>query len=764
MSSLANTDFPSAQTIVVSVVLIGVPLVAFFVMYAPKLRSLPFGQPEKDSETAPRRNWILFENGKKGDLVTSPNPDIKVALDVIRQSARKYGSQLALGQRKFLGNVKESKKITRKVGGQLITEDKEWSYFNLGPYHWRTFSEVQHNVALIGSGLSKLGLQKGETVMLYASTGRNWIETAHGSFWAGARVATAYDTLGASGLAFSLGETNAKFVFTHPDLLPTIVSIKSQTPDLRFIILGPAPLSNISPDAKAVEALTGAGIKVMWIDELKELGGGVKEAEDVFKGTPSLPEPVDVTQEDIALIMYTSGSTGTPKGVVITHRNVVAAMGGGDHIIGRNRNPKDNFYLAFLPLAHILEFTAEHSVGYRHSASRICFEMFSNMLSSYDFKILSNGMSIGYGTPKTLTAASVRNCEGDIMELKPTIMAGVPMVWDTVMKGIRDQVDNMPATTQKIFWWAFEAKWWCLERGLPTFLFDALVFNKIKARVGGRLQWALSGGALLSSSSQKFLWTTIAPVVQGYGLTETCAVLSIQDPTHVALGIAGEPLPSVEVKLIDVPDANYFVKNLPNPQGEILVRGGNIIKEYFKNPTATAEVLTPDGWFMTGDIGELLPDGTIRVIDRRKNLIKLAHGEYVALEKLESLYKLSKFVGNMLLHADILQTYIVGIVLPAEPALRKAAIELGLVKPDQFTTLDELAAMPELRKVVMDNFKSIVKEQGLKGSDIVGNIRLVGGEWTPQNGMLTAAQKIKRKDVVGKYQNLVSEMYEEGKM
>jgi long-chain acyl-CoA synthetase len=173
-------------------------------------------------------------------------------------------------------------------------------------------------------------------------------------------------------------------------------------------------------------------------------------------------------------------------------------------------------------------------------------------------------------------------------------------VWDGVRKGIALQFSKFPPFAQKIVNTLIDLKWWLMERNLPTVILDMILFNKVKANLGGRLRAALSGGAPISKDTQRFLSTLICPIIQGYGATETCGVIAVQVPPRVILGVVGEPVPCGEIKLVDVPDAGYFSSNQPYPQGEIWIRGDNVMRGYYKKPELTKEALTDDGWFMSG--------------------------------------------------------------------------------------------------------------------------------------------------------------------
>ncbi|KAJ3080640.1 long-chain fatty acid-CoA ligase [Rhizoclosmatium hyalinum] len=289
---------------------------------------------------------------------------------------------------------------------------------------------------------------------------------------------------------------------------------------------------------------------------------------------------------------------------------------------------------------------------------------------------------------------------------------------------------------------------------------DAIVFNKIKDQVGGRLKFALSGGAPTPKSTQQFLSVTCVKTINGYGMTECSAVLALQEVVQcTTLGITGAPVTSVEVKLVDVPDAGYRSTNIPKPQGEIWVRGASIMKGYFKQPELTKEILTDDGWLMTGDIAEMNKDGTLQIIDRKKNLVKLANGEYIALEKLESNYKTSKFVQNICVHADSEQSYAVALIQPIEKEIRTIAAPLYPDTDINGVDYDELCRRKEVRDAVLASLKDIAKKVGFKPAEIVGQVFICHEEWTPQNGLLTAAMKLQRKQIINKYAQEVRVMY-----
>jgi long-chain acyl-CoA synthetase len=250
---------------------------------------------------------------------------------------------------------------------------------------------------------------------------------------------------------------------------------------------------------------------------------------------------------------------------------------------------------------------------------------------------------MGYGSPKTLSDVSVRNCKGDIRELKPTVLVGVPAVWETVKKGIVAKVNQGNPLVKSLFWSALGTKSFLMSTGLPgAAVLDALVFKKVKEATGGRLRICMNGGGPIAKDTQRFISLAITPMGSGYGLTETTAMGALMDPCHWTDQALGDIPSSIEVKLVDFADAGYYTTNKP-PQGEIWIRGAPVADGYYENDKETQESFTGDGWFKTGDVGEWDSNGHIKIIDRKKNLVKTLHGEYIALEKVRSCFRLVSF-------------------------------------------------------------------------------------------------------------------------
>lgn len=243
---------------------------------------------------------------------------------------------------------------------------------------------------------------------------------------------------------------------------------------------------------------------------------------------------------------------------------------------------------------------------------------------------------MGYGSPKTLSDSSVRNCKGDIREFRPTILVGVPAVWESVKKGIIAKVNQGNALVKNLFWGALAAKGFLMSNGLPgSAILDAVVFKKLKDATGGRLRICMNGGGPIAKETQRFISMAITPMIGGYGLTETTGMGALCDPVHWTDNALGDIPSSIEIKLVDFAEAGYYAVNKP-PQGEIWIRGDPVFQGYFENEKETQEALSSDGWFKTGDIGEWDQNGHLRLIDRKKNLVKTINGEYIALEKVGS--------------------------------------------------------------------------------------------------------------------------------
>jgi long-chain acyl-CoA synthetase len=337
---------------------------------------------------------------------------------------------------------------------------------------------------------------------------------------------------------------------------------------------------------------------------------------------------------------------------------------------------------------------------------------------------------MGYGNPKTLSDASVKNCAGDIREFKPSVLIGVPAVWESIKKGVIAKVSAGSPIVRNMFWGGFSLKQTLLSSGLPgTGVIDAVVFKKVREATGGRLRICLNAGGAVSEETQKFISMAITPMINGYGLTETAAMGALMDPMEWNTSALGNIPSSIEIKLVDYADAGYHATNKPNPQGEIWIRGDSVTEGYFENEKETAEAITSDGWFKTGDIGEWDKNGHLKIIDRKKNLVKTLNGEYIALEKLESIYRSATVVANICVYADPQRSKPVAIIVPAEPALKKLAEKIG-VKGEG---IEQLVHEKKVQSAVLKEMQAAGRQGGLSGIEIIEGVILADEEWTPQN-------------------------------
>ena len=502
-------------------------------------------------------------------------------------------------------------------------------------------------------------------------------------------IVTAYDTLGEEGLRHSLIQTKSTAIFLDAGLIKTVARCLNDAKSIKIVVYN----TNEDPKQADLEKLRSDNpeLKVLNFEELRELG------------EKNMVDPVPPSPEDLACVMYTSGSTGPPKGVTIKHKATIAAMAGVQTIIGPYVSPGEAL-LTYLPQAHILEFVFEN----------IC---------------LFWGGVMGYGSPKTLSDSSVRNCKGDIREFKPTILVGVPAVWESVKKGILTKVNAGSPVVRNMFWGAMAAKQFMMHSGVPgAGILDSVVFKKLKDATGGRLRVCMNGGGPIAKDTQKFISNAISPMISGYGLTETSAMGALQDPLAWDPDALGDIPGCIEIKLVDFAEAGYYASSKP-AQGEIWIRGASVTEGYLDNEKETKESLTSDGWFMTGDIGQFNANGHLKIIDRKKNLVKTLNGEYIALEKLESVYRAASVVGNICVYAAENKSKPVAIIVPVEPALQKLAATHGIKEG----TLETMVHDKKLNGIVLRELQKAGKEGGLAGIEIIDGVVLSEDEWTAQN-------------------------------
>jgi len=567
-----------------------------------------------------------------------------------------------------------------------------------GAYKPISHSEVADRVRHAARGLSSLGVRRGDRVAILSENRPEWAIADYACLTAGLTDVPIYPTLPGDQIAYILKDSGAVAIFiSNKSQADKIREIRSQVPALKTVI----GFDDIP------------GLTNMSIAELEKRGG---EGETSLAIATYREDALTVKPDDLATIIYTSGTTGEPKGVMLTHDNIYSNVAASMKAIpfdGRDVG------LSFLPLSHIFERMAGH------------------------YMMFATGTSIAY-------AESIDTVPANMQEVRPTLVLSVPRLYEKMYARVLESALTGGFLKKKIFFWARGvAERWANEKlagkepgwllGKQYAIAQKLVFSKLKTRTGGRLRYFVSGGAPLSPEINKFFYAAGLEILEGYGLTETSPVIAVNTPENFRIGTVGKAIDGVEIKIA--------------ADGEILTRGPHVMKGYYNKPDATREAIDPDGWFRTGDIGELR-DGFLAITDRKKDIIVTAGGKNIAPQPLENKVKSNKYVAQAVMLGDK-RKFPSMLIVPNFDQLERWAKNRNIIWTDRA----QLLRMPTIQaKMEQEVNKELA---GAAHFEVPKKIGLIEHDFSIEKGELTPTQKVKRRAIDKHYKALIDSLYDE---
>uniref|UniRef100_A0A7N9ARF6 Arachidonate--CoA ligase n=1 Tax=Mastacembelus armatus TaxID=205130 RepID=A0A7N9ARF6_9TELE len=556
------------------------------------------------------------------------------------------------------------------------------------PYQWISYTEVAEQAQVLGSGLLAKGCQPNpqQFVGIFAQNRPEWIISELACYTYSMAVVPLYDTLGLEAMIHILNLAEISLVICdREEKAASLLENKEKGKTSKLSCL---VLFNSFSDA-FVERAKNCEVEVLKLEQLMP------------------PQP-----KDLAVVCFTSGTTALSLPCALLILFLVFSQ--GSFVIQR-----DDVSISYLPLAHM-------------------FERMIQVVSMF-----CHGARVGF------YQGDISLLMDDIKTLKPTFFPVVPRLLNRIYDKVLGSVTS--PLRRALLHYAVRRKQAELSSGVVrnNSLWDKLVFNRIQASLGGNLRFALTASAPISPTVLSFLRATLGCLIfEGYGQTECTAGCTFSMPGDWTAGHVGAPLPCAMVKLVDIPDMNYYAKN---GDGEICIRGPSVFRGYLKDPEMTAEALDSDGWLHSGDVGQWLPNGTLRIIDRKKHIFKLSQGEYIAPEKIENVYMRCVPVLQVFVYGDSLQSYLIGIVVPDPEVFVDWAKERGFVG-----SYMELCMNPN---AVLEDMKAVGKEAGLKSFEQVQDLYLHPEMFSIANGLLTPTLKSRRTDIRRVFQEQISSMY-----
>uniref|UniRef100_G3TTV8 Long-chain-fatty-acid--CoA ligase n=1 Tax=Loxodonta africana TaxID=9785 RepID=G3TTV8_LOXAF len=576
------------------------------------------------------------------------------------------------------------------------------------PYEWLSYKEVAELSECVGSALIQKGFKASpdQFIGIFAQNRPEWVIIEQGCFAYSMVVVPLYETLGSEAITYIVNKAELSLVFVDKvekakHLLDGVEN--KLIPGLKIIVLMDSYGSDL------VELGSKCGVEIISMKALQ-----------VSRSAQLLPQPP--APEDIAIICFTSGTTGNPKGALVTHQNIISVCSAFVKITETVLTlSASDTYISFLPLAH----------------------MYEQMLKCI---MLCHGAKIGF------FQGDIRLLMDDLKVLQPTVFPVVPRLLNRMF----DRIFGQANTTLKrwLLDFASKRKEAELRSGIVrnNSLWDRLIFHKIQSSLGGKVRLMVTGAAPVSPTVLTFLRAALGcQFYEGYGQTECAAGCCLTVPGDWTAGHVGPPVPCSYVKLVDVEEMNYVAAQ---GEGEVCVKGANVFKGYWKDPAKTAEALDKDGWLHTGDIGKWLPNGTLKIIDRKKHIFKLSQGEYIAPEKIENIYIRSEPVAQVFVHGESLQSFLIAIVVPDVETLCPWAQKRGLEG-----SFEELCRNKDVKKAILEDMVRLGKDSGLKPFEQIKDIALHRELFSVDNGLLTPTMKAKRPELRNYFRSQIEELY-----